>query len=271
MDTRRDAHGGRGTRDGHGGPYGSGGEVRRAVRRAAAVALATATGVAVLAACGLEDHRDTAGGSTATSEPPFTPKAPLPSGRPLGPDAHVPSPTGVDDEDATAVAEAWTEVAYGHDTKYDTGPHDAVLRSARWFTAAKAKAERSYRPAGGAGDQWNSWAAHKAWTTVEVEPDDDGDTPPDSSRDAYRALFVDGTAHGRDGWTGTGPQATVYVKLVRSGKGEPWRVDEVRTVEAAVSVPEASGTDTTARPRTSPASPASPSLSSSPSPSARPE
>lgn len=136
------------------------------------------TGVAVLAACGLEDHRETAGGGTASSEPPFTPKAPLPSGEPLGSDARVPSPSGVDDTDATAVAEAWTEVAYGYDTKYDTGPHDAVLRSARWFTAARAKAERSYHPASGAGEQWNSWAAHEAWTTVDVELDDDGDAPP---------------------------------------------------------------------------------------------
>ncbi|MDX2601449.1 hypothetical protein PV330_15630 [Streptomyces caniscabiei] len=279
----REAHGGREERDARGGarvpgaPHapgelsgraGAGGDpARRAglvgraglVRRAGAAVLVTVTGVAVLTACGLEDHRETAGGSTATSAPPFTPKAPLPSGKSLGPDAHVPRPTGVDETDATAVAEAWTEVAYGYDTKYDAGPHDAVLRSARWFTAAKAKAERSYRPASGAGEQWNSWAAHDAWTTVEVEPDDDGDGPADSARDAYRALFVDGTAHGRDGWTGTGPQATVYVKLVRPGKGEPWRVDEVRTVEAAISAPDPSTTASAAA-----ATPVSPSPSDRP-------
>ncbi|WP_234044743.1 hypothetical protein [Streptomyces adelaidensis] len=228
--------------------------------RVGAVVLAAVTGMAVLGACGLEDHRDTArGGGTASAEPSIAPKAPLPSGKPLGADARVPSPTGVDDTDATAVAEAWAEVAYGYDTKYDSGPHDAVLRSARWFTTAKAKAERSYHPASGAGEQWNSWAAHKAWTTVEVEFDDDGDAPPDSARDAYRALFVDGTAYGRDGWTGTGPQATVYLKLVRSGKGEPWRVDDVRTVEAAVPAPTPSTTDSAA------------STTSAASPSARPE
>ncbi|MEH0635718.1 hypothetical protein QBA35_20705 [Streptomyces bottropensis] len=257
MNAKRDVRGGRAGRDERAGRYATA-TVHRGrgrVRRAGAMVLVTVTGAAVLAACGLEDHRETVGGGTATSAPPFTPKAPLPSGRPLGADAHVPSPTGVDGTDATAVAEAWAQVAYGHDTKYDTGPHDAVLRSARWFTAAKAKAERSYQPASGAGEQWNAWAAHKAWTTVEVEPDDDGDAPPDSSRDAYRALFVDGTAHGRDGWTGTGPRATVYVKLARSGKGEPWRVDEVRTVEAAVSAPEPSGPD----------------AASTTSPSARPE
>lgn len=255
------ARGGRGGRDERGGPYGAGGVGRLSrVGRAGAVVLATVTGVAVLAACGLEDHRETAGGGTSSAEPSIAPKAPLPSGKPLGSDAHVPSPTGVDETDATAVAQAWVEVAYGYDTKYDSSPHDAVLRSARWFTAAKAKAERSYRPASGAGEQWNSWAAHRAWTTVDVELDDDGDAPSDSARDAYRALFVDGKAYGRDGWTGTGPQATVYVKLVRPGKGEPWRVDEVRTVEAAVSAPES-----TSDPAASSATPPSPS------PSARPE
>ncbi|KFG09743.1 MULTISPECIES: hypothetical protein [Streptomyces] len=254
MNAKHEAHGGRAGRDERTGWHATapatGG--RDGARRACAAVLATVTGVAVLAACGLEDHRETAGGGTATSAPPFTPKAPLPSGRPLGPDAHVPRPTGVDGTDATAVAEAWVQVAYGHDTKYDTGPRDAVLRSARWFTAARAKAERSYRPASGAGEQWNSWAAHEAWTTVDVEADDDGDAPADSARDAYRALFVDGTAHGRDGWTGTGPQATVYVKLVRPGKGEPWRVDGVRTVEAAVSAPDPSGSDSAAPSTTSP-------------------
>ncbi|MGJ5953139.1 hypothetical protein [Streptomyces neyagawaensis] len=219
--------------------------------------------MAVLTACGLQDHRETVGGGPgASAEPSIAPKAPLPSGKPLGDDAHVPSPSGVDDLDATSVSRAWVEVAYGYDTKYDMSPHDAVLRTARWLTPDKRKAERAYRPASGAGENWNSWASHKAWTTVEVEFDDDGDAPSDTATEAYRAVFVDGEAHGRDGWTGTGPQATVYLKLVRSGKGEPWRVDDVRTVEAAAQPP----TSPTASPSTAsytgaggkPVSPASP-------------
>ncbi|WP_218963933.1 hypothetical protein [Streptomyces sp. HG99] len=146
----------------------------------------------------------------------------------------MPSPSGVDGADATEVAEAWAEVAYGHDTKYDSGPHDAMLRSARWFTAKKAAAERSYRPASGAGEEWNTWADHKAWTTVGVTSDDDGDGPVDTDVLAYRALFVEGTAHGRDGWTGTGPRANVFLKLTRAGRGQPWRVADVTAVEAAV-------------------------------------
>jgi hypothetical protein len=269
-----------GARTGAGGRGASGG-----LRRAGAVVLATVTGVAVLTACGLQDHRETVGGGHgASAEPSIAPKAPLPSGRPLGDDAHVPSPSGVDDGDATSVSRAWVEVAYGYDTKYDMSPHDAVLRTARWLTPAKRKAERAYRPASGAGESWNSWAAHKAWTTVEVEFDDDGDAPSDTATEAYRAVFVDGEAHGRDGWTGTGPQATVYLKLVRSGKGEPWRVDDVRTVEAAAQPPTsptaspstASYTGVGGKPvsPTSPVSPVSPvyfDLPSAVSPSDRPE
>jgi len=127
----------------------------------------------------------------------------------------VPSPSGVDGTDATEVSEAWAEVAYGYDTKYDSSPHNAVLRSARWFSAKKAAAERSYRPASGAGNDWNTWADHKAWTTVDVTSDDDG--PVDTSVLAYRALFAEGAAHGRDGWTGPGPRANVYLKLTRAG------------------------------------------------------
>ncbi|MET7703904.1 hypothetical protein [Streptomyces sp. NPDC005485] len=204
-------------------------------RKIGAVAVSLA-GLVALTGCGLKDQGGSVGaaGSSPSAAPSVAPKAPLPSGKPLGADAQVPSPTGVEATDATAVSKAWTEVAYGYDTKYDTSPHDAVLRSARWFTAKKAADERSYRPASGAGDAWNVWADHKAWTTVSVTFDDDGDGPTDTPSLAYRALFVNGKAHGRDGWTGTGPRANVFLTLTRSGKGKPWRVSQVTTVDAAV-------------------------------------
>lgn len=199
---------------------------------AMAVSLA---GLVALTGCGLKDHRGSAGAAgSSPSAPSVEPKAPLPSGKPLGADAQVPRPTGVQATDATAVSKAWTEVAYGYDTKYDSSPHDAVLRSARWFTAKKAADERSYHPASGAGEAWTTWADHKAWTTASVTFDDDGDGPTDTASLAYRALFVDGKAHGRDGWTGTGPRANVFLTLTRSGKGKPWRISQVTTVDAAV-------------------------------------
>ncbi|WP_406838419.1 hypothetical protein ACICHK_23340 [Streptomyces sp. AHU1] len=235
-------------------------------RTFAALAVVSVTGVLALTGCGLRDHRDDVGapGSSSSAVPSVAPKAPLPSGRPLDADAHVPSPSGVDGTDATEVSEAWAEVAYGYDTKYDYGPHDAVLRSTRWFTPAKAAAERSYHPASGAGAAWNTWAGHRAWTTVTVTADDDADGPADTAVLAYRALFVEGTAHGRDGWTGTGPRANVYLKLTRAGGGRPWRVAEVETVEAADPLPSSSTSEPALPPSTS-ASPTAPMMSSNPS------
>ncbi|MGW3818503.1 hypothetical protein [Streptomyces sp. NPDC005046] len=232
-------------------------------RTVAALAVVSVTGVLALTGCGLRDHRDAVGapGSSPSAMPSVAPKAPLPSGRPLGADAHVPSPSGVDGTDATEVSEAWAEVAYGHDTKYDYGPHDAVLRAARWFTGPKAAAERSYHPASGAGNEWNTWAGHRAWTTVDVSADDDADGPADTAVLAYRALFVEGTAHGRDGWTGTGPRASVYLKLTRAGEGRPWRISDVETVEAGT--PPSPSTSSSASP--SPVSSTSSSSATTPS------
>ncbi|MEV6198239.1 hypothetical protein AB0M19_38330 [Streptomyces sp. NPDC051920] len=232
----------------------------------AALTVVSMAGILALTGCGLRDHRDEVGapGSSPSAVPSVAPKASLPPGRPLGTDAHVPSPSAVDGTDATEVSEAWAEVAYGYDTKYDYGPHDAVLRSARWFTPARAAAERSYHPASGAGAEWNTWAGHRAWTTVDVTPDDDADGPPDTAVLAYRALFVDGTAHGRDGWTGTGPRANVYLKLTRASGGRPWRVADVTTVEAADPPPPPSTSEPGASPST-PTSPSAPMMSSNPS------
>ncbi|MEV5988666.1 hypothetical protein AB0L85_27270 [Streptomyces sp. NPDC052051] len=205
-------------------------------RRSVIGVLAVVTGLALLSGCGLPDQRknDAEQGAQASNEPSFTPKAPVPRGKPLGTDAHVPTPGVVDDNDATAVAKAWAEAVYSYDTKYDTGPHDAVLRAARFFTERKAATERSYQPASGPGDGWNTWAKHQAWTKVTVSSELEDDAPRDAEQLAYRSLVVEGTATGRDGWTGTGPQLNTYVKLVRSSVGKPWRVDEASVVAAAV-------------------------------------
>ncbi|MER6124374.1 hypothetical protein ABT173_17295 [Streptomyces sp. NPDC001795] len=207
----------------------------RTGHRSATVLLTAVAGLTLLSGCGLPDHRvqgDGKGGS-ASGKTSFTPKAPIPSGKPLGPDAHVATPGVVDANDAGAVSKAWAETAYSYDTKYDTSSHDAVLRAARWLTERKAAAEREYQPASGPGYEWNTWARHHAWTTVTVSSELEDDAPRDSETIAYRDLVVTGTAHGRDGWTGTGPRLNAYVKLVRSGVGEPWRVDDATVVEAA--------------------------------------
>ncbi|WP_371577807.1 hypothetical protein [Streptomyces sp. NBC_01314] len=208
----------------------------RTLRVAVAGLLTSATALALLSGCGLPDHRraDTgqSGGPSASAQPSIAPKAPVPSGKPLGLDAHVPVQRAVDDNDATAVSQAWAELAYGYDTKYDASPHDAVLRATRWSTKRRATIERSYRAASGPGDDWIIWARHQAWTTVTVSVELEDDAPKDSAKVAYRNLVVEGKAQGRDGWNGRGPRLNAYLKLVRSASGKAWRVDDVNVVEA---------------------------------------
>ncbi|MFM9807656.1 hypothetical protein ACKI1J_08010 [Streptomyces scabiei] len=168
-----------------------------------------------------------------SAQPSIAPKAPVPSGKPLGLDAHVPVQKAVDDNDATAVSHAWAELAYSYDTKYDASPHDALLRATRWCTKRRAAIERSYRAASGPGEDWNVWSRHQAWTTVTVSVELEDDAPKDGARVAYRNLVVEGKARGRDGWNGRGPRLNAYLKLVRSASGEAWRVNDVNVVEAA--------------------------------------
>jgi hypothetical protein len=207
--------------------------------RRATVLLASAAVVVALAGCSLpgpgsvgpDDERP-------SSAPSFVPKAPVPGGKSLDSRAKVPSPPAVDARDATAVAKAWATTAYSYDTAYDAGPHDAVLRATRYVTGKLADAEREYRPAAGSGDRWNTWAQHRAWTRVKTSLETDGDAPTDTTTTAWRQLAVDGSAQGRDGWSGPGTQLQAFIKLVRDGKGMSWRIAEVNAVEAAT-VPSA--------------------------------
>ncbi|ULR52763.1 hypothetical protein [Streptomyces deccanensis] len=138
----------------------------------------------------------------------------------------------MDDKDPTAVSQAWAELAYSYDTKYDASPHDALLRATRWCTKRRAAIERSYRGASGPGNDWNVWARHQAWTTVTVSVELEDDAPKDGAKVAYRNLVVEGEAQGRDGWNGRGPRLNAYLKLVRSAAGDAWRVNDVNVIEA---------------------------------------
>ncbi|MBD3547942.1 MULTISPECIES: hypothetical protein [Streptomyces] len=210
------------------------------MRKGIATVLVTAVGAAVLAGCGLKDLReesDGAGGGTdpgSAASDTFTPKAPVPRGKPLDGGSRLPAAPKPDDGDPTSVARTWATVAYGYDTAYDQGRQDAVLRTLPFLTTARASAEREHVSAGGTGGDWNVWAGHRAWTTVRLTFEDgDDDLPPDTPVLAYREIFVEGTAHGRDGWTGPGPRLMASVKLTRT-VGGPWRVADVRVVEEAL-------------------------------------
>ncbi|MEU7486826.1 hypothetical protein [Streptomyces sp. NPDC042319] len=205
--------------------------------RRAGLAAAVAVSLTALAGCGLPGL-ERPEQKVKPTEPSFAEKAPLPSAKPLGPDAKVPEAPKPDRSDATAVAEAWALVAYSYDTKYDMSPHDAILRAIPYLTSKKAKDERSYHPAAGAGNEWNTWAKHKAWTKVKLHLEVDGDAPADTPTKAHRQISVAGTATGRDGWKGVGPRVQAFVTLVRTNKKADWQVSRVDAVPAAI-VPSA--------------------------------
>ncbi|THA70660.1 hypothetical protein E6P78_08735 [Streptomyces sp. A0958] len=200
--------------------------------RTTAVAFAVAVTL-VLAGCARSKDGDAAPTSPASPSAPLV-KVPAASSQPLDADAHVPRPRQVDEHDAGAVALAWAELSYGYDTAYDAHPHAARLRAARYLTPEKADLAKSYSPVSGPGAQWNAWASHRAWTEAHAAlADPDEDAEPDTATRAHRAVSVDGTAHGRDGWKGPGPRLHAYLTLARTGKDAPWRIRETDIVEAA--------------------------------------
>ncbi|MEN8649741.1 hypothetical protein ABCR94_03555 [Streptomyces sp. 21So2-11] len=199
--------------------------------RVTALALALALAL-TLAGCTRAEDGAAPTPSATRSTPPV--KAPAASSRPLDGDAHVPSPRGIDERNATAVALAWAELSYGYDTVYDAHPHAATLRAARYLTREKAALEKSYSPAAGPGAQWNTWAGHRAWTEANATLiDADEEARTDESTRALRVVSVDGKAHGRDGWKGPGPRLHAYLTLTNPGKSAPWRVHEISIIEAA--------------------------------------
>ncbi|MFJ1863764.1 hypothetical protein ACIOD1_03950 [Streptomyces sp. NPDC088097] len=224
------------------------------VRRVAGLALAAAAGAVLLTGCGLRDLRDDKGAGPAASpsvSETFAVKAPVPPGKPLDAQAKVQPVPSPDASDASAVARAWLATAYGYDTGYDNGPQDARLRALPYLTEEQANAERDYRSGAGSGWDWATWAEHRAWITLEITPDEDDQGPGGTSGASFLTFYVDGTAHGRDDWTGPGPRLTAVVKLTMAGPAG-WRVAAVIVTPAATP------------PRAVPTGPSSPSPSSTP-------
>ncbi|MCZ7458210.1 hypothetical protein [Streptomyces sp. WMMC940] len=160
-------------------------------------------------------------------------KAPAPTSRPTDSGARLPQAKRIDESDASAVALEWARLAYGYDTAYDVHPHAGILRTARYLTAERREAERAYQPASAPGARWSTWSSHSAWISSAVELADLDEAPrADTPITAYRAVVVQGTAHGRDGWTGPGPQLHAYLTLARDSGSAPWRISEITTNEA---------------------------------------
>ncbi|MEU8777787.1 hypothetical protein [Streptomyces sp. NPDC048606] len=206
------------------------------MRNTLGLALATVAGAALLTGCGLKDLRDDKGAGPSplpSVSETFPVKAPLPAGKPLDGQAKVRPVPAPDPADPNSVARAWLETVYSHDTAYDTGPQDANLRALDHLTPQQAEAERAYRPGAGSGAAWAVWAEHKAWTTVEITADEDDQGPGDTPTSSFRTFYVDGKAHGRDGWNGTGPQLTAVVELTMTAPGT-WKVAGATVTPAAI-------------------------------------
>lgn len=153
-----------------------------------------------------------------------------PAGRPCPPTAHLPRPSSHAETAAghtpdTAIA-AWARMAYGIDTICDASPHDALVRSAALMAPGLARRVRRQRPVNAPGADWNRLAAHRAWTTVTTSPTG-AERPADTPLRARRGVRIHSTAHGRDHWTGAGPEDVVYCTLTRPNTGAPWRISEL--------------------------------------------
>ncbi|MET9857817.1 hypothetical protein ABZY93_00610 [Streptomyces smyrnaeus] len=155
-------------------------------------------------------------GSKQAEEPPE-------GGEPKG---GVPRPEEVDQKDADAVAEGTLTAMWTYDTTVDRGPHDAGVRTANagWLTEKYTEQLRGHRARSAPGAQWDTWAQHRAYTTVELAKTEDAAKPADTDTEAWRQWTVTTTPHGRDGWQRKPTTVVAYVHLVRAKADAAWRV-----------------------------------------------
>jgi hypothetical protein len=192
---------------------------------------------AVLASCGLPDNQQT---SSSPSPSPGTRTSPnpvpgaaqtLPPGRP-GTPRGLRSPTPDAHRDATTTGEAALTLAWSHDTRLDTSPHDATVRMARagWCTPRYRDTLLGQPVRAGAGPTWAEWAAHRAYTTVALRRADEAGRPPDTPVTAYRQWRGTLTPHGARGGAGPRQELTAYLVLRRGRDG--WQVADMQVRDA---------------------------------------
>lgn len=196
-----------------------------ATRSTALLVLAAAV-VAAIAGCAPRTPAGVGGtvSFTVSSEGPGAalPSTPLPAPSTLPPDL-----AGVDRSDAAAVAAAAVRIWFSADTRVDSSPHDARLRTCPLLTAAYCLAIRDFPPLTGPGADWLALTAARAAVVVgpaDVRPAAETG-PPDSATRAYRLLEV--TEHVV---APAGPLAdrrlVVAVSLIR--EDAQWQVAQVR-------------------------------------------
>lgn len=219
--------------DGHPAAYRRGqiaGHIRMYMGLGNAHAAGTLTGVLVTVLCtgcaaaipSTADHSPPAAARSAQDTQPGA----YPTGRTCPPDAHLPHASLADGHTPDTAVAAWARMAYSLDTICDASPHDALVRSAVLMAPGLAGLVRRQRPVNSPGAVWNQMAAHRAWTTVTTSSTG-AERPADTPLLAHRGVRIHSAAHGRDHWTGTGPEDVAYCTLTRNTTGAPWRISEL--------------------------------------------
>lgn len=165
--------------------------------------------------------------SQAEDRPSPSLAAPWPLGSPgtpaVGPP--VPDPKTVDRRDATAVAIAAAIWLSRVDTTMDASWYDAELRTTPFFTPRLVAIVAEGRPHSGPGREWLEWWEHRAYTEVAAEFRPDAQQLADTVLTAYRAVAVDITPIGRDGWRGPRLAKFRLFTLTRNSPDGPWHID----------------------------------------------
>lgn len=138
-------------------------------------------------------------------------------------------PKNVDANSADAVSQAALTVMWTMDTAIDVSQHDAILRALPYLTPEYAAEIVATPPRSGPGAEWQSWADHKAWTTVTLESAAEFGRPTDNATTAYRQWSVTATPQGFGGWTGEPVVLAAFVVLTRASAGASWKVSVVDT------------------------------------------
>ncbi|GHG64122.1 hypothetical protein [Streptomyces griseocarneus] len=203
--------------------------------RWAVVATSTAMAVA-LTACGSDNSPKDSGATAKPSPPPptarpnatYSPPKPLPKGKEGTPKAGLPQ--GVDEKDATAVAEAIAVTDWTFDTDLDSSPSDAQRRTMPWLADSLAKDVANAQPLAQPDAAWRKMAEHHGYTVATAKRAYD-DQQMDLDTEAYRQFEVTVKTLGRDDWKGPTDTWVQWIHLTRTDKDQPWKADTMRVAK----------------------------------------
>lgn len=211
---------------------------RHRATRAVALVWAAALTAATVTGCGARETGESAptvpatpppaAGATLTAQAtpaPTVVQASLPPGQPGTPAGGLPGSRTLTSRDPDVVAVAGLTAYYSADTAIDRSPADPQRRALPWTAGQLAAGIAAYRPVAAPGATWNSWAAHRAHTTVTATRAYDDGAPADTASTAYRQFVVTITPHGRDHWTGPPVTHTDFVLMRRTSSG--WRIADL--------------------------------------------